>query len=226
MIFNNIKINLKNSTILLTLLAILYCLCLSILLRIDPLEIFNNNSFYNILTLSTVLFFIPQHFVSLIILKNTNLSSKRISRDNSGISSHRYLKYILSFIYVVYFLLFLIVLTPQNIFLQIAIILIISTLEVSCISILTLFILDNRSNIELNLRSTNKSSKPNSNTTFKLFLAVFAIVMICYLGIGFVLETNHKYIFILPLVKLLITFIQYICIDKIIFYSWFYNNYN
>lgn len=226
MIFNNIKINLKNSIIWLTLLAILYCLCLSILLRIDPLEIFNNNSFYSILTLGTALFFIPQHFVSLIILKNTNLSSKRISKDNSGISSHRYLKYILPFIYVVYFLLFLIVLTPQNIFLQIAIILIISTLEVSCISILTLFILDNRSNIELNLRSANKSSKPNYDTTFKLFLAVFAIVMICYLGIGFVLETNHKYIFILPLVKLLITFIQYIYIDKIIFYSWFYNDYN
>ena len=223
--FENIKINYKNILIWISIIGILNCFSLSILLIFDLLEIFNNNNFYAPATLGVVLFFLPQHLMSIKTAKNTNLSMPEQSKNiNLHTPSNNTLKYSLIIVYIVYFLLFCFVLTPQSKFWQLLITLLLSIIELACISLITLNILNEKSAIELSLRSENKTSRPNPDKDFKvLIITLFIIWIVCYLGIGFPLENNHKYIFILPLIKLLITYVNYTYIRKSTFYSWFYN---
>lgn len=223
--FENIEINYKNILIWLSIIAILNCLSLSVLLIFDLLEIFNNENFYKLVILGVVLFFLPQHHMSNVIAKNTNLNITEQSKNiNFHAPSNNILKYSLIMAYIVYFLLFCFVLTPQSTFWQLFITLLLSIIELACISLITLNVLNEKSALELSLRSENKTSRPNPDKAFNvLIITLFIIWIVCYLGIGFVLENNHKYIFILPLIKLLITYVNYIYISKSTFYSWFYN---
>ncbi|AVM42920.1 hypothetical protein C5Q98_06725 [Fastidiosipila sanguinis] len=223
--FENIEINYKKLLIWLSIIILFNCFSLSVLLIFDLLEIFNNNNFYTPVTLGVVLFFLPQHSMSNIIAKNTNLSMPEQSKNiNLHTPSNNILKYSLIIVYIVYFLLFCFVLTPQSTFWQLFITLLLSIIELACISLITLNVLNEKSALELSLRAESKTSRPNPDKDFKvLIITLFIIWIVCYLGIGFVLENNHKYIFILPLIKLLITYVNYIYIRKSIFYSWFYN---
>lgn len=223
--FENIEINYKNILIWLSIIGILNCFSLSVLLIFDLLEIFNNENFYKLVILGVVLFFLPQHHMSIVIAKNTNLSMPEQSKNiNLHTSSNNILKYSLIIVYIVYFLLFCFVLTPQSTFWQLFITLLLSIIELACISLITLNVLNEKSALELSLRSENKTSRPNPDKDFKvLIITLFIIWIVCFLGVGFVLENNHKYIFILPLIKLLITYVNYIYIRKSTFYSWFYN---
>lgn len=223
--FENIKINYKNILIWISIIGILNCFSLSILLIFDLLEIFNNNNFYAPATLGVVLFFLPQHLISVKTARNTNLNISEYNKNfYSGNSSNNILKYSLIIVYIVYFLLFCFVLTPQSTFWKFFITLLLSIIELVCISLITLNVLNEKSAFELSLRSENKTSRPDPDKDFKvLIITLFIIWIVCYLGIGFVLENNHKYIFILPLIKLLITYVNYTYIRKSTFYSWFYN---
>lgn len=223
--FENIKINYKNILIWLSIIGILNCFSLSVLLIFDLLEIFNNNNFYAPATLGVVLFFLPQHLISVKTARNTNLNISEYNKNfYSGNSSNNILKYSLIIVYIVYFLLFCFVLTPQSTFWKFFITLLLSIIELVCISLITLNVLNEKSAFELSLRSENKTSRPDPDKDFKvLIITLFIIWIVCYLGIGFVIENNHKYLFILPLIKLLITYVNYIYIHKSTFYSWFYN---